>query len=287
MLKPLPPDPARHQDSALALWLEHEQLPSKVVAGIQSRLPSTVPQTQIVSWRDINTNLHVIQIAAIKVFGAKTDGGSLVEVGGNIVIASPQGQLSYLDARNQLHSLDLSTPINIEKLRDDPLYKEPLFNASKVRTHAGSDTYELYASFNRFAGRCFEFVVSRVTLQVNEEIVRPIGPWRDLWTATPCVRLKDRGQLFEGTQAGGRMVRFSDDTILVSVGDFLIDGFYDSQAVSMDPASDLGKLVELNIKTGTSRHFASGLRNPQGLTIAPDGRIWETEHGPQGEMKSI
>jgi aldose sugar dehydrogenase len=93
---------------------------------------------------------------------------------------------------------------------------------------------------------------------------------------------KDRGYLFVGIQAGGRMVRSTDDTILVTVGDHQMDGFYDSRAVSMDPTNDLGKLVELNIKTGASRHFAVGLRNPLGLTIARDGRIWETENGPQG-----
>ena len=48
------------------------------------------------------------------------------------------------------------------------------------------------------------------------------------------------------------------------------------------PATDLGKLIEINIKTGVARHFAIGLRNPQGLAIGRDGRIWETEHGPQG-----
>jgi cytochrome c2 len=50
----------------------------------------------------------------------------------------------------------------------------------------------------------------------------------------------------------------------------------------MDPATDLGKLIEINIKTGVARHFAIGLRNPQGLVVGRDGRIWETEHGPQG-----
>ena len=28
--------------------------------------------------------------------------------------------------------------------------------------------------------------------------------------------------------------------------------------------------------------WSLGHRNPQGLTIGPDGRLWETEHGPQG-----
>jgi cytochrome c2 len=50
----------------------------------------------------------------------------------------------------------------------------------------------------------------------------------------------------------------------------------------MDPATDLGRIIEINTKTGVSRHFATGMRNPQGLTIAGDGRIWATDHGPQG-----
>jgi cytochrome c2 len=140
----------------------------------------------------------------------------------------------------------------------------------------------LYASFNRFAGSCFEFVVAKISLEANDQIIRPTTGWRDVWIAKPCVPLKDRGYLFVGIQAGGRMVRRTDDTILIAVGDHQMDGFYDSRAVSMDPTNDLGKLIELNIKTGASRHFAIGLRNPLGLTVAHDGRIWETENGPQG-----
>ncbi len=274
---------------ASGIWLEHEHLPSRVVAKVRSTLDKPViPQTQVVRWRNINTNLHELQVAAVRISEVKIDGGSLVDVGDNIVIASPLGQLSYLDARNELHSLNVHVPMNIERLRDDPLYHEPLFNVAFVRTHdllaiqTGTNTYDLYASFNRFAGRCFEFVVSRIPLEARGSVIRATGPWRDIWTAKPCVRLKDRGTLFVGAQSGGRMVQASENTILVSVGDHQFDGFYDSQAVSMDAESDLGKLIEVNIRTGASRQFARGLRNPQGLVIARNGRIWETEHGPQG-----
>src|SRR5262249_39442979 len=159
-------------------------------------------------------------------------------------------------------------------LRRDPLYKQPLFNVALVRTQAllairtGADSYDLYATFNRFAGSCFEFVVGRVSLEVNDRMVRPTSAWSDVWIAKPCVPLKDRGRLFVGVESGGRMARLTDDTILVAVGDHQMDGFYDSRAMAMDPANDLGKLIELNIKTGASRHFAIGLRNPEGLTIA-------------------
>jgi cytochrome c2 len=45
---------------------------------------------------------------------------------------------------------------------------------------------------------------------------------------------------------------------------------------------DLGKLITFNLDSRRARIFASGLRNPQGLVILRDGRILETEHGPQG-----
>lgn len=270
------------------MWLQRRELLSRAITAVHRKLIQTIPLTQVVTWRNVNTNLHVIQVASARVSGVTINGGSLAEVGGNILIASPHGQLSYLDARYRLHSLELRVPMNMEGLRKDPLYKQPLFNVAFFRTHAllairtGANSYDLYASFSRFAGSCFEFVVGKVSLEANKEIVRPTSGWSDVWIANPCVPLKDRGYLFVGVQAGGRMVRLTDDTILIAVGDHQMDGFYDSRAVSMDPTNDLGKLIELNIKTGASRHFAVGLRNPLGLTIARDGRIWETENGPQG-----
>src|SRR6201999_4220805 len=137
-------------------------LPSRAVAALHERVVESTPLTQTVAWKDVNTNVHVIQVAIAKISGVTIDGGSLAEVGGNILIASPHGQLSYLDARYQLHSLDLCVPMNIDGLRQDPLYKQPLFNVAFFRTHAllpirtGPNSYDLYASFNRFAGGCFE-----------------------------------------------------------------------------------------------------------------------------------
>jgi aldose sugar dehydrogenase len=270
------------------IWLQKKHLPSRAISALHRHLIQTFPLTQVIPWRDVNTNLHVIQVAIAKISNVTIDGGSLAEVGGNVLIASPQGHLSYMDAHYHLHSLDLRVPMNMEGLRKDPLYKQPLFNPAFVRTDAllairtGADTYDLYATFNRFAGNCFQFVVGRVSLEANDKIVRPTSGWHDVWIANPCVPLKDRGYLFVGVESGGRMARLNEDTILVAVGDHQMDGFYDSRAVAMDPTNDLGKLIELNIKTGASRQFAIGLRNPEGLTIARDGRIWETENGPQG-----
>jgi cytochrome c2 len=277
---------------ATGIWLQYKRIPASLMPSLVSLSRSVqdriLADPQVVQWKDIRSNLHVLQVAAIKISNVTATGGSVAEVGGNILIASPQGHFSYLDRRNELHSLDLDVPMNIEALRNHPLYKQPLMDVTEVRTHdllaieTGRNTYELYASFNRFAGGCFEFVVSRISLEVGDRTLRPTSGWRDLWIAKPCVGPKDRGSLFVGSQSGGRMVQSSNDTILVAVGDHQFDGFYDSRAVAMDAATDLGKIIEINIKTGVSRHFAIGLRNPQGLAIGQGGRIWETEHGPQG-----
>jgi cytochrome c2 len=246
------------------------------------------PATQPVVWREVSSHYHQLQVATIRISKVTANGGSIAALGSNILIASPQGRFSYLDAQYRLHALPLRTRMNIEGLRNDPLYDDPRFQVASLRTHdllvirTAADRYELYASFDRFSGDCIDFVVSRIPLRVDNGEIEAEGRWTDVWVADPCLRFKDRGSLLEGWQQGGRMVQASADTILVSIGDYQRDGFYDSAAVSMDPAYDHGKLIELNVRTGTARRVTIGLRNPQGLTIDGQGRIWETEHGPQG-----
>ena len=275
---------------ATGIQLQRVQLPKRIVDAALHRLERVggPADTHVVEWQETTTNLHVLQVAAIQLADVPVEGGSLVEVGDSIVISSPFGQLSYLNAGNELRPLDLRVPMNLEELRNDPLYEDPLFSVAEMRTYdllsieTGAGTYDLYAAHNRFAGQCFEFVVSKIALEANGSSLRSTGDWSDVWTAEPCVPLKNRGWLFVGVAGGGRMVQKDEDTLLVAVGDYDFDGHFDSRVLSTDPATDLGKVVELDIRSGASRHFAVGLRNPQGLTIARDGRVWETEHGPQG-----
>ncbi len=275
---------------ATGIQLQRVQLPKRTVDALQDRLARArgPADTQSAAWQETTTNLHVLQVATIKLTNAEVEGGSLVEVGEHIVISSPFGQLSYLTPDNELRPLDVRVPMNLDALRNDPLYEDPLFTITEMRTYdllsiaADEDSYELYAAYTRFAGECVEFVVSRITLAANGDALRPAGEWNDVWTAKPCIPFKNRGWLFVGVAGGGRLVQKDDNTLLVAVGDYDFDGHFDSRVLSTDPASDLGKIIELDVRSGASRTFVSGLRNPQGLTIARDGRIWETEHGPQG-----
>jgi glucose/arabinose dehydrogenase len=89
---------------------------------------------------------------------------------------------------------------------------------------------------------------------------------------------------------GGRLAFAKDKTLFITVGDRfqLMD-----KAQELD--NDLGKVVRINAdgsipkdnpfvgKAGARPEIWSiGHRSQEGLTLGPDGRIWEMEHGPRG-----
>jgi len=246
---------------------------------------------QTAEWHQAVLNQHTLEWAAVRI-GPPSRGGGIAEIDGNVVFATPQGRINYLNRNNELGSLDLRTPMNLEVLRRAPVMEDPLFDISTVRTHdlfvrpaAEPGRYELYATFSRYVSdNCFNFVMARAQIAADGATLRPVSPdWEELFVARPgCIRYKDRSWRFVGDQAGGRMQMLNDHTMLISIGDHQFDGFNDSHNAPMDPAWDLGKIIAFDLNTRHSRIYARGLRNPQGLVVMRDGRIVETEHGPQG-----
>ena len=53
---------------------------------------------------------------------------------------------------------------------------------------------------------------------------------------------------------------------------------------AQDPKSDLGKVIHMTAEGQRigGRYYTLGHRNLLGIAFAPDGRLWETEMGPQG-----
>ena len=72
------------------------------------------------------------------------------------------------------------------------------------------------------------------------------------------------------------MLTDGPDHLLVVIGD------HDMRSHVQASDSHLGKLVRIEIETGTAETLAFGLRNPQGMARDGNGNLWETEHGPQG-----
>jgi hypothetical protein len=231
------------------------------LAAIGAFLGLHESSVQHARWRPIVLNQHTLEWAEFRVRPPGARGGALVEMDGHLVFSSPLGRFNYLTAQNQLRRLDLQAPLNLEALRRSPLLDDPRFLVSEFRVHdlaarqTGPTTWELYASLSRFGGEdCYQFKIVRARLQVTANAIAAASPdWEDIYTARPgCIPNKDRGWLFQGSQAGGRMVFTGGDTMLVTVGDYQFDGFNDTRAVSMDPAWDLGKIIELNVSSGAA-----------------------------------
>jgi glucose/arabinose dehydrogenase len=90
--------------------------------------------------------------------------------------------------------------------------------------------------------------------------------------------------------AGSRIaIDPKDGTLFVSIGDRNHGMPIPTQAQQLD--NDLGKIIHItkdgqpatdNPKLGLPEIWSYGHRSVEGLAFAPDGRLWENEHGPRG-----
>ena len=63
---------------------------------------------------------------------------------------------------------------------------------------------------------------------------------------------------------------------------FITSGERQKMQPAQDPASDLGKVIRLDLATDKAEHWSLGHRNLLGLAFDASGNLWNTEMGPQG-----
>ena len=82
---------------------------------------------------------------------------------------------------------------------------------------------------------------------------------------------------FELHSSGGRIVEFSDNEILFSIGEGL------NRRLAQDKNSIFGKIIKINLINKNYEIISMGHRNPQGLYFDKENnKIFSTEHGPAG-----
>lgn len=106
--------------------------------------------------------------------------------------------------------------------------------------------------------------------------------WRTLFEASPCLRLKDQGFPFAGLHIGGKIAVVDQRNVLLSLGEHEFDGVNSRETLSQTPGSDYGKTVLIDVVNKTHSTYTTGHRNSQGLHVDEAGKIWLTEHGPEG-----
>lgn len=269
-----------------------ERIEEKVLAPAIARFQSAAPaDEETVAWKTVKTHFFDLQMARINL---SPPGGpsiwALEEIGDDILFMTRLGQFGYLDSQNRVQRLEaLQVEMGLDALAESSLFQDPIFQLSEVRAvdllsrQTGENSYDLFVSHHRFRNDCFELVVSRAQLTKDENGLQAVSPdWEELFVTDPCIPVKYIGMRFAGHEGGGRLVQLDDNTLLLSIGVHQFDGVTGPFQAGQDDANDLGKIIEISTDTGEHKVFARGFRNPQGLLVASDGRIWETEHGPRG-----
>jgi cytochrome c2 len=212
--------------------------------------------------------------------------------GGGYFLVLPRGAIYRVswDSGGQMdvEQLPQRVPINNAEFEAavDETVPKAAFRVADILALRVGDTTTLYASHHYWkdSERCFVVRLSALSLPARSESRSGAAPqWKTVFESKPCLPVGlARGLSFAGEQVGGNLEAMPDGSLLLTLGDHQFDGWYHSPDLIQDRSSDYGKTMRIDTVTGAASLFTLGHRNPEGLTVDGAGRIWETEHGPQG-----
>jgi cytochrome c2 len=238
-------------------------------------------------------------------------GGGLELVGTRYLLGTGDGSLYLLDwgagsSALQVKRLPYRVPLNGEQFAKDVggVYAEPAnweavkkagtvqtwrFRVGDILARQVGPKLQLFAThhFWNSKERCYVARVSMLEGQTEQVLAGSADEsWRTVFESTPCMSLEEPqetpGNPFVGEELGGRLLFRDDQTLLLALGGMAYDGIDFKLRASQDPKYSWGKTIAIDLASGTNRIFTSGHRNQQGLYLDGEGRIWVTEHGPQG-----
>lgn len=245
--------------------------------------------------KTIDTNLYQIQLLGVALAPFADSGGAIEPVGDSLLVATPRGRIAQVHSDGQVTYLPQKAPM-FDSAPEAPINWIGFRVADILLNKQSTGRYTLFVSHHHLADDCVEFRISSTTLALENEQATITGGWKTEFTATPCIEKAvfghwegDIPKIGGGIQAGGKMLMDGAGHLLVAVGDHAMYEWHERQTAGdagnrpiIDPDSHLGKLVRIELATGSAAVVAGGFRNPQGLARDGEGNLWQTEHGPQG-----
>lgn len=240
--------------------------------------------------KTIPSNLHELKAAWYPLPESPATGGALVLQDDILIAVSPRGEVSWvaLTEMQGPYVTPIAAPLNTAELvksgiPDTSKMNMAWFRAAGAMAEVIDGKLRLYVAHHRFENGCIFLQLSAVDLKFDREKgLYQQSDWSTLFKPSPCVHIDDASRRpFAGMQSGGRIVSLDKAHLLVAYGDHEIDGMKGAND-PQDPKSPYGKIWKVAKDGSGSSLYASGLRNPQGLFVDSQQRIWESEHGPQG-----
>lgn len=239
--------------------------------------------------RVASTALNVLSITPHSgLIGPKPrDGGALEPYGEGLLLATGEGTFFRLDANpdgNGLTAVRLSLASPHEEGQFQQIQQNPK-DATRLRLTdmllSAEPTGQVYVAHQYWNAqdKCFTLRVSAATLEEGIAAGLEAGDsWRTVFETSPCL---PPPLPFDDTETGGRLAWFGGE-LLLTVGDHGFSGVHGALQLAQSGDNDYGKVLAIDPVSGEHRIVTKGHRNPQGLLVDAEGRIWTSEHGPQG-----
>jgi glucose/arabinose dehydrogenase/cytochrome c2 len=215
-------------------------------------------------------------------------GGGIARLGDGFLLLTGQAEfyrLRWVPDQDSLEAtrLPLLAPLNHDEfVRDQPNPSTAsVFRITDLAVDERSGTPQIYVA-HRYWDRGRRCVTTRVSATTLPEASATKPPaWRTIFESQPCLPLGNAIPQVAPLEEGGALAIHPTLGLLLSLGDNGFDGLDGEQPFAQREDVSYGKVLRLDL-AGGSKIVSMGHRNAQGLTVAPNGRIWETEHGPQG-----
>jgi hypothetical protein len=216
-------------------------------------------------------------------------GGSLTRLGDGFLVVTAVGEfyrLSWEPGTNALRAdrLPLSAPFNRDALlKASGTGAAAPFRITDLLVDDRGGVIRVYVAHHHWDSRvhCVSLRVSSTVLPAAGGSSDSSARWDTVFDSQPCLSVGRMWPMGEQTdRSGGRLARH-DLGLLLSVGDHGYDGLDGVESFPQAADPSYGKILLLDMGGGAVP-FSIGHRNPAGLTIDNQGRVWSTEHGPEG-----
>ena len=256
-----------------------------VAAGYRTAQATSVSTAALT--RRLPTALAALTITTFPnaVDSAEVVGGALEPLGDAFILLTGEGEfyrLQWDSVGTALASerLSITAPLERAAVHEQRQGTLPVLRmrATDLLLDTATSPVTVYASHTHW-DPVHECVTMRVSVTVlPQSTTTAPSIWRTLFDSAPCLDLTNE---FDEAETGGRMAWLGARSLLLTVGAHGHNGLAGAAAVSQDSVSSYGKIIRIELD-GRHAIYSRGHRNPQGLEIDRRGRIWSTEHGPQG-----
>lgn len=139
----------------------------------------------------------------------------------------------------------------------------------------------LSSSYYEIENDCHGLALYKTNIDNKGKIL--IKKWKEIFRSKQCLKEKIHSKKrMPLASSGGRIVKLDKNNLLLSVGDYAVDGYYAKEKFAQDLSNDYGKILRINLQTQKYEIYSHGHRNVQGLFVDNKNDIFATEHGPYG-----